>query len=227
MRQIVNENIYMKRLNYFNIYVIKGKDGDILIDTGFILMKRRLKKYLDNFNIKLIILTHAHVDHAWNASYLKERYNCEILMGKADLENIDNSNIKSKPSLKRHGLWTRLMNKGMKVLKQKEFIPDILIEEDTKLSTCGLDLNIVNLEGHTNGSIGILYDNKLFAGDSLVNRKRNYAQIAYQNQNNEIAKKTFKKIIDMNPQMIYIGHDKPIDNDKLMISYEREFNNYY
>ena len=27
--------------------------------------------------------------------------------------------------------------------------------------------------------------------------------------------------------MIYVGHDKPIDNDKLMISYEREFNNYY
>lgn len=223
----IDNNIYMKRLNYFNVYVIKGKDGDILIDTGFIGMKKRLKRYLDKFNIKLIILTHAHVDHAWNASYLKDRYNCEILMGKDDLINIDNSNVKSKPSMNKYKLWSSLMNKGMNILKQNEFEPDILVDKDTEFDLYGLNFKIINLKGHTNGSIGILYNNKLFAGDSLVNRKRNYVQIAYQNQNNESATNTFKKIIDLNPEMIYIGHDKPINNDKLMISYEREFNNYY
>ena len=119
------------------------------------------------------------------------------------------------------------MNKGMKILKQKNFIPDILVDEDITINFCGIDLDIIKLKGHTNGSIGVLYNNKLFAGDSLVNRKRNYVQIAFQNQNNEFAKDTFKKIIDLNPQMIYVGHDRPIDNDKLMISYEREFNDYY
>lgn len=223
----IDENIYMKRLNYFNVYVIKGEDGDILIDTGFIGMKRRLQRFLDKFDIKLIILTHAHVDHAWNAKYLKERYNCEILMGKDDLINIDNSNVKSKPSMNKYKLWAKVLNKGMNIFKQAEFEPDILVEEDTEFNQYGLNFKIVNLTGHTNGSIGILYNDKLFAGDSLVNRKRNYVQIAFQNQNNESAKDSFKKIIDLNPQMIYIGHDKPIDNDKLMISYEREFNNYY
>ena len=72
------ENIYVKKFIYFNIYVIRGKNGDILIDTGFIGMKKALKKWLDNFNIKLVILTHAHVDHTWNAAYLKKRYNCQI-----------------------------------------------------------------------------------------------------------------------------------------------------
>ena len=69
--------------------------------------------------------------------------------------------------------------------------------------------------------------NNLFAGDSLVNRKRTHSQIAFQNQNNECAIKSFRKIIELNPKMIYVGHDKPISNDKLMISYERIFNNYY
>ena len=58
-----------------NYSEIKGKDGDILIDTGFICMKRAIKRWLNNFNIKLIILTHAHVDHIWNASYIKKMYN--------------------------------------------------------------------------------------------------------------------------------------------------------
>ena len=223
----IDDNIYMKRLAYFNIYIIKGIDGDILIDTGFICMKKKLKKILDKFNVKLIILTHTHVDHAWNAAYLKELYNCKILIGKDDLINIDNKNIKSKASKNKYQLWTKLMNKGMNIFKQKDFIPEILIDEDTSITACGINLDIINLKGHTNGSIGVMYKNNLFAGDALVNRKRNYVEIAYQNQNNTSAKETLKKIIDINPNMIYVGHDKPIDNDKLMISYEREYNNYY
>ena len=38
------DNVYVKRFYYFNLYIIKGKNGDILIDTGFIHMKRIIKK---------------------------------------------------------------------------------------------------------------------------------------------------------------------------------------
>ena len=48
-------NVYVKRFLYFNIYVIKGKNGDILIDTGFMCMRKSLRKWLKNFNIRLII----------------------------------------------------------------------------------------------------------------------------------------------------------------------------
>ena len=212
----IDENIYMKRLNYFNVYVIKGKDGEILKDTGFIGMKRRLQRFLDKFDIKLIILTHAHVDHSWNAKYLKERYNCEILMGKDDLINIDNSNVKSKPSMNKYKLWTKLLNKGMNIFKQEEFEPDILVEEDTEFNQYGLNFKVINLTGHTNGSIGILYNNKLFAGDSLVNRKRNYVQIAFQNQNIKKAIKSSKKIMRLNPKMVFFGHDKEVSLEKLL-----------
>ena len=117
------DNIYIKRFKYFNVYVIKGIDGDILIDSGFIGMRRSLKKYLDQFNIKLIVLTHAHVDHAWNTLYLKKLYNCKVLMGSDDVVNIDNKNIKSKCSKRRYNLWTKIMNLGMRWFKQKLFDP--------------------------------------------------------------------------------------------------------
>ena len=113
MKQI-DKDIYHKRIRYFNIYIIKGIDGDILIDTGFIFSKRSLKKTLDKFNIKLIILTHAHVDHMWNTSYLSKRYNAKIAMSKDDIENLNNQNIKSYPSRKRYKLWTKIMHFGMK-----------------------------------------------------------------------------------------------------------------
>ena len=89
------DNIYVKRFGYFNVYVIKGNDGDVVIDTGFILMKRSLKRWLDQFNVKLIILTHAHVDHVWNTAYLKALYGCEVAISEDDIINLDNRKIKT------------------------------------------------------------------------------------------------------------------------------------
>ena len=203
------DNIYIKRFFYFNIYVIKGKTGDILIDTGFIGIKRGLSKWLDNFNIKLVILTHAHVDHIWNTAYIKKRYNCQVAISEKDIINIDNKNIRSKPSNKKHTKWTKLMNWGMKKFVPKDFDIDIILKDNKRIRRYGIDLKIINLPGHTNGSIGIVYKNYLFAGDALVNRQK-HPQIAYQNQNNDEAIETYKKIINLSPEIIFIGHDKEI-----------------
>ena len=211
------ENVYMKRFGYFNIYVIKGIDGDILIDTGFIGIKRNLKKWLDNFNIKLIILTHAHVDHIWNTSYLKELYNCEVAIGINDIVNIDNSKICSKPFSKKYSGWTKLMNYGMKKFVPSYFEIDYELEDNDIINKYGLDLKIVELPGHTDGSIGIIYKDYLFCGDALVNRKR-VIEAAYQNQNNEKALNSLLKIKDINPKIIFIGHDKEVTYDKYINS---------
>ena len=211
-----SKTVYAKRFLYFNLYVIKGNDGDILIDTGFLCMKRRIKRWLDKFNIKLIVLTHAHIDHIWNASYIKKMYNCDIAISENDVKNIDNSIINSIPSNKKHRLWTKVMNFGMKKLNAPKFKVDMLLRDNQVIDKYGIKLKTVSLEGHTNGSMGFLYNKFLFVGDALVNRKRRM-QIAYQNQDNEKAKKSYKKILDLNPDIIFLGHDREIFNYELLI----------
>jgi len=203
------ENIYFRRFLYFNTYVIKGEDGDILIDTGFIGMKRKMKRWLDNFDIKLVILTHPHVDHIWNAAYIKNRYNCKIAMSEADVENIDNRKLSSVPSQKKYKYWTKLMHWGMKKFVADSFDVDMYLNDEQLIDAYGINLKIISLKGHTEGSIGILYNDYLFAGDSLVNRKK-HPSIAYQNQNNEAAIKSYEKIVELNPKVIFVGHDKEI-----------------
>ena len=210
------ENIYMKRFLYFNLYVIKGIDGDILIDTGFIGIKRNLKKWLDNFNIKLIILTHAHVDHVWNANYIKNLYNCEIAMCEDDLENLDNSKINSIPSKNKYKNWTKLMNFGMKKFIPNKFDVDLLLKNNQVIEKYGLKLKVISLPGHTNGSIGVLYKKYFFVGDALVNRRK--VEIAYQNQNNRNALKSYRKIFYLLPDIIFLGHDKEIINNSHFMS---------
>lgn len=203
------ENIYVKRFLYFNVYVIKGKNGDILIDTGFIGIKRPLKKWLSQFNIKLVILTHAHVDHIWNVAYLKELYGCDVAIGIDDIVNIDNSNIKSKPTSKRSSLWCKFMNFGMRRLSAKDFDIDMKLRDNQIIRRYGLELKIISLPGHTNGSIGILYKNYLFVGDALVNRW-NGVEIAFQNQDCEEALLSYERIMELSPDIIFLGHDREI-----------------
>ena len=219
----IDKNIYSRRFGYFNIYIIKGIDGDILIDTGFFGIKKKLKSLLDNFDIKYIILTHAHIDHIWNTNYIKKIYNCKIIMGKDDVVNIDNSNIKSKPVNKYYKYRTILMNYFMRKFKPEKFNVDITIEKDVFLKLCGIELKIVTLKGHTNGSIGVLYNDYLFAGDALVNRKW-YIETAYQNQSNEYAVKSALKIIKLKPKLILIGHELPIKYNKLLKSKNKIIN---
>ena len=208
------DNIYIKRFLYFNLYVIKGKNGDILIDTGFIGIKRPLKRWLNQFNIKLVILTHAHVDHTWNAAYIKKLYNCKIAIGKNDIENIDNRNIKSVPSNNKHKSWTKLMNYGMRKCIPNHYDIDLKLNNNQIIKKYGLQLKIISLPGHTNGSIGIIYKDYLFARDALVNRKK-HPQIAYQNQDNREALNSYYKITELSPKIIFIGHDKKITIDNL------------
>lgn len=207
-------NIHIKRIGYFNLYLIKGTTGDILIDTGFICMKRTLKKWLDKHNVKLIILTHAHIDHIWNVAYLKKIYNCEVAMFRKDLKNIDNSIINSKPLNKKLVLWANLLNWCMKHFVAKTFQVDQLLKDKEIINKYGLTLKIHHLPGHTNGSIGISYKDNLFVGDALVNRFK--VTPAFQNQNTNLALKSIEKIKRLKPKNIYLGHDKEITYEKLL-----------
>ena len=212
MEKII-DNIHIKRIGYFNLYVIRGTTGDILIDTGFICMKKRIKKWLDKFNIKLIILTHAHVDHIWNVAYIKELYNCEVAISKKDIKNIDNSNINSKPSKNIFKIWTKIMNWGMKHFVAKPFEIDYLLTDKQKINKYGISLQIHNLKGHTNGSIGIKYKDYLFVGDAIVNRFK--VSAAYQNQDLKSSKKSIQKILSLQPTITFLGHDQEVYYDKL------------
>ena len=69
-------------------YVLRGKHGDMLIDTGIPFMYKALMEYISDFDIKYIFLTHAHVDHDSNAEKLSKALGAEILLGERDRELI-------------------------------------------------------------------------------------------------------------------------------------------
>ncbi|RKW33632.1 MAG: MBL fold metallo-hydrolase, partial [Lachnoanaerobaculum sp.] len=72
-----------------NCYIVSDKSNAILVDTG---SKENINDVIaecDKYNMKLIILTHVHFDHAENASALSEKYNIPVAIHPLDEELFD------------------------------------------------------------------------------------------------------------------------------------------
>jgi hydroxyacylglutathione hydrolase len=64
-------NIFRILSGRSNAFLISSNNLNVLVDTGHDRLWQKLKKNLDNHNIKIIdylILTHTHFDHAGNAA---------------------------------------------------------------------------------------------------------------------------------------------------------------
>lgn len=77
-------------LGMINAFLVQGPDGCLLIDSGLPNSEDKIRKTLDALNlrfedIKLIIITHAHIDHAGNTATLKALSGAQVIAHQADL----------------------------------------------------------------------------------------------------------------------------------------------
>jgi len=78
-----------------NCYIVSDGDSGILIDTGNKGYLNTVIKACKPYKIKLIVLTHAHCDHAENAADLSEILGAPIAMHKDDVNLIESNNNQS------------------------------------------------------------------------------------------------------------------------------------
>ena len=89
----------------------------------------------------------------------------------------------------------------------------IYVKEGDDISTYGLNAKIIELPGHTLGSIGVDVEEKhLFVGDALDNWITPGTGHLYFDK--EALYKSAEKIYNLGERMIYYGHGKPTANKK-------------
>ena len=72
-------------LGNVNCYIISGEKGAILVDTGRETSRQMVLEACRPYNVRLIVLTHGHVDHVQNAPFLSEALSCPVAMSGADI----------------------------------------------------------------------------------------------------------------------------------------------
>jgi hydroxyacylglutathione hydrolase len=208
-----------------NVFMISGNGKNILIDTSPGSRWEKLKKRLDNLNIKnieLLILTHSHFDHAGNASKIKKYYHTKVIVSKEEAGYLESGETPIP-----HGtiFITRFIVNRIAPLFQVKLRfeackPDILTDQYFDLKEYGFNAYIIHTPGHSPGSQCIIVDDEIaIAGDSMFGVFPGTVFPPYADNESELIR-SWGKLLETNCYLFLPSHGRP-DKRELLI---KEFN---
>jgi len=140
-----------------------------------------------------IFLTHEHFDHIWGVNLLKEIYNSQLICSLACSQKIVNK------------------KKNMSIFYNQvgfEIYPaDIIVYDETKIQWFNNIFQFIETPGHTDGSICIRIDGKLFTGNTMI--KNHKTVIKFPGGNKEKLEKSLAELFSISANqkvIVYPGH---------------------
>ena len=98
-----------------NCYVVSQGSDAILVDTGSAEGYVKVFEECSKYNMKLIVLTHVHFDHAENAAKLAKHFGIPVACHEADLELFESFD---KQPLRSYGIVGKVvLDISLKVLR--------------------------------------------------------------------------------------------------------------
>jgi len=211
-----------------NCFLILGKEGGILVDTGLPGSEAKigsaLKKHSLSFkDIKLIIITHAHVDHAGSAARIREQSGAPIVAHAGDLKHY----TREVPMTFCPTGWFAHLFKATGLILQPytAFRPDILLTNDEILAIhrYGIPGVVKHTPGHTAGSITVeLNTMDAMVGDLVASgiliggiaRTRRAIRPPFEDDPHAVAAE-LQRLIDSGMERFYMGHGGPLAADEV------------
>ena len=218
MKRISN-NIYQISLGWVNAFVIDD-NGLTLIDTGPKGSAGKIFSAIKNggknpYDIKRIILTHAHPDHSGSAEEMKRMLRVSVMAHREDAQ------------IMRYGIACRkevCLTPGFKnwliyelAIKRSGInIEPVVIDEELDnhdLLPLAGGLRVIHTPGHTRGHISLLAENEevLIAGDLLSNSTGLGLSVIYENMAEGIS--SIMKVTDLDFDKMVFGRGRPILKD--------------
>lgn len=215
----MNNSIIRVKMGKSNAYLIKGKDGFILVDSGIKNKISKVTKTLEKVNrqlsdINLIIVTHVHYDHVGSLKEIRDKSGASVLVHKKEEELL----AKGDSGFPKGTIFfSRIISKLANRFTQGNFEPvtaDIIIEDTFDLSNFGVNGKVVHTPGHSQGSISVIINEQdCICGDTFFNFLPGsiYPPFA---DNEEVLAESWNKLSEYNCQRYYPGHGRKFDTGK-------------
>ncbi len=202
-----------------NVYLIKG-EKNILIDTSEQGNEKQIIDKLKSYGIKpesisLIVLTHAHGDHAGGVKFFKDKYKIPVMVGKSDEKMAQNG---KNDNLKPVDLFSAIVKVFIKQ-EYPSFKPDLIIDKTYDLQKdYGINGRVLYRPSHTEGSlVVILGEDQAIVGDlirgGLVFNDVPTAHF-FQNDKKKVDY-AIKELIDNGITTFYTGHYGPLKSEDI------------
>ncbi|RDY24079.1 MBL fold metallo-hydrolase [Romboutsia maritimum] len=231
LEHIKGKTFYIKGGTNTGIYLFEDNTA-IMIDPGLGgLRPKKINKILEqnNIDLKFIINTHEHDDHYGGCIYFKQdKEELNILSSEYAKLYIENPDLFSKYIIggKSNGfLDDKLKNKCLGKIRINKTLSEGIIKLNSE------DFIIIEIKGHTPGSIGVMTNDKVFfVGDLLVGEDilRKYDFLFIYDIKEYL--KSLQKIKDIDFEYLVLGHSKKViskeDSNILIEKHEMCINKY-
>lgn len=211
-----------------NAHLIRGPRGCVLVDAGRPGSEHKIGKALAREGlsfraIKLIVITHAHVDHAGGAARLRELSGAPIVAHEGDLRHLRRElpmTFCATGWFGRLFLRTRLMYQPY-----EGFTPDLLLSglAELSLEAYGVHGVVRHTPGHTAGSISVeLGTREALVGDLIASgillggiARTGHAKRPPFEDDPGATARALLTLVDSGVQRYYMGHGGPLDADEV------------
>ena len=229
----INYRIRRISLEKASAFLVYRPEEAILVDSG---NSGSEEKILDTLGragleppmLKLLILTHAHFDHAGSARKLKELTGCKIMVhhSEAELLKVGFTTIPNGTRWKAKLLVLLGRIFARRIGKYPGAEPDLLVEDSYDLQEFGFTGRVIHTPGHTYGSVVVLMEHgELFAGDTLfgVEGKQHFPPFA---EDLPALGRSWEQIRALPVKTIYPAHGRYFSSESFLAEYDRAIIRY-
>jgi glyoxylase-like metal-dependent hydrolase (beta-lactamase superfamily II) len=202
-------------LGHVNAFLIRGT-RPVLVDTGFPgsapkILSALQKEGYNPWDLGLIVITHAHLDHTGSAAALAGATGAPVLVHKAEAEYLSSGASAPVIPATLTGRFLRMMIGKHAPAPELGVTPVIRIDAPYRLDAYGIDGAILPTPGHTKGSLSVdLATGECIAGDLVTGMfPPGRARLPIFAEDMAEAKANIRALLDYHPITIYAGHGGP------------------
>jgi glyoxylase-like metal-dependent hydrolase (beta-lactamase superfamily II) len=204
-------------LSQSNAYLVATRTP-VLVDAGTAGDRDDLARGLAQVgrslrDISLVIVTHAHHDHAGLAADLQRDYGAQVMLGAGDLDAAARG---QDDDLRPTGTTGALL-KPLLAKVFPAFVPDVVVHQPVDLRAWGIDGQVLPMPGHTPGStVVVLANHAAFVGDQMLGGWLGGALFPsrpgehYYQADPARNRRNISSLLAMGVDMFYLGHGGPV-----------------
>jgi hydroxyacylglutathione hydrolase len=205
--------IYRGTKGFTNHYLLVG-ERVVVVDSGNHGRTRMIARELKRIgrtpeDVSLVVLTHAHADHAGSASELQRRFGVPIAVGLGDLPTaVEGHNPPLLPTSK--------LGKRLRPFIRNKYppvVPDLVVRDTLDLSPYGIAGTIVLTGGHTPGSLAVLLGSGEVVSGDLVRggfTKHHHPELHFFQDDLAAAHAALAGLLERGARVFHPGHGGPL-----------------
>ncbi len=213
-------HIHSLTLGMARAYLVESKSGLLLVDAGSPGQEGhvlRLMRKLKRVDLRLIFITHAHLDHYGSAAALRRLTGAAIAIQRLDADAMRHGETPLGEARGRGVIIMRLLPLLRPLMRLEPTPPDLILEDEWDLSEYGPQATVIHTPGHTHGSCCLFIEGRYaFAGDLVSNSGKPHYQRYYAHDWAQIPK-SLARLKALAPETVYPGHGRrPLTLDELI-----------